>query len=247
MRLFSISDIKYAAIELCIMEFIDYNGRKIEYEIIRKNVKNINLRVKRDSSVVVSANKLVPKAAIEAFVLKNAEKIIAASERNIASQINPTLENGSKIMFLGKSYDLCIKESSRNSYFIEDNEIIFFVSDIHNADTRLNVYNMLLKNTAQVVFPKLLNECYPEFDKVCADVPQLKIKNLKSQWGNCYHKKNLITLNLRLAVYDINVIRSVIYHEYCHFVYQNHSKDFYNLLSSVCPYWKQCDRILKGK
>lgn len=229
------------------MESIESNGRKIEYSVIRKNVKNINLRVKRDGAVVVSASPVVPQDFIRKFVAENADKIITAVDKIKSQNTSVSFEEGSKIKLLGKEYFLFIKESSENSYFIGDDDITFFVNDINNAELKQAVYYTLLRNTANVVFPKLIEECYQPFKNVCKAVPSLKIKDLKSQWGNCYHKRNLITLNLRLAVYDFNVIRSVVYHEYCHFVHQNHSKDFYNLLSSVCPNWKDCDRILKNK
>ena len=57
------------------MESIEFNERKIEYSLIRKNVKNINLRIKRDGLVVVSASPIVPKGIIDSFVSDNAEKI----------------------------------------------------------------------------------------------------------------------------------------------------------------------------
>ena len=148
---------------------------------------------------------------------------------------------------LGKSYNLILEESASNSYFIGEEDITFYLNDVNNSEIKQNIYNTLLKNTASVVFPRLIEECYQPFKTICKTVPNLKIKDLKSQWGNCYHKRNLITLNLRLSVYDLNVIKSVVYHEYCHFVHQNHSKDFYNLLSKVYPNWKACDKILKNK
>ena len=229
------------------MEHIEFNGRTIEYSLIRKNVKNINLRIKRDGSVVVSASPIVPKTMINKFVAENGDKILSSidkiSERNSAL----TLEEGSIVKLLGKSYKLILEESAENSYFIGKEDITFYVTDVNDFEIKQSVYHTLLANTAKVLFPKLLEECYPSFKTVCNTVPSLRIKDLKSQWGNCYHKRNLITLNLRLAVYDFNVIKSVVYHEYCHFIHQNHSKDFYNLLSSVCPNWKACDKILKNK
>ena len=229
------------------MESIECRGRKIEYSLIRKNVKNINLRIKRDGSVVVSASPVVPKGVIHSFVSDNAEKILSAIDRIQSQNSVNTFENGSTINLIGKSYKLILEESTKNSYFIGEDDITFFVNDINNAEMKQAVYNTLLRNTANVVFPKLIEECYQPFKTICKAVPSLKIKDLKSQWGNCYHKRNLITLNLRLAVYDFSVIKSVVYHEYCHFVHQNHSKDFYNLLSSVYPNWKACDKILKNK
>ena len=184
-------------------------------------------------------------SVIKKFVAENAEKIFAAVDKNTAQTLS--FQNGSKIILLGREYTLAIQKSDNNSYYISDESVTFYVTETENYELKKEVYETLLKNTANVIFPKLLEECYQPFTKICASIPELKIKDLRSQWGNCYHKRNLITLNIRLAAYDLNVIRSVVYHEYCHFVYQNHSKDFYNLLTRVCPYWKKCDKILKNK
>lgn len=229
------------------MESIEFEGQRIEYSLIRKNVKNINLRIKRDGSVVVSASPVVPEEIISKFVADNGGRILSAVEKCKAQNVVLTFEEGSVVTLLGKPYRLMLQKDSANSYFIGEDNITFYVRDTDDFSMKQNIYILLLKNTAGIVFPRLMEECFPPFRNICKSVPDLRIKDLKSQWGNCYHKRNLITLNLRLAVYDINVIQSVVYHEYCHFVYQNHSKDFYNLLSGVCPNWKACDRILKNK
>ena len=53
----------------------------IEYDLIIKKVKNINLRVKNDKSVVVSANRYVDKAFIDQFVLSHLNWIERAQSR----------------------------------------------------------------------------------------------------------------------------------------------------------------------
>ena len=53
----------------------------MDYTLVRKNVKNINLRVRADGSVTVSAPKRVPKKEIDAFVASREDWIIAAKER----------------------------------------------------------------------------------------------------------------------------------------------------------------------
>ena len=50
----------------------------IEYILTRKNVKNINLRVKADGKVYVSANRFVPKRVIDEFVNSKKEFILNA-------------------------------------------------------------------------------------------------------------------------------------------------------------------------
>lgn len=54
------------------------NGKEIKYDLEYKNVKNINLRIKADGKIYVSANRLVPFKVIETFILKNTEYILNA-------------------------------------------------------------------------------------------------------------------------------------------------------------------------
>lgn len=60
---------------------IIFDNREIEYTLERKPVKNINLRVRRDGSVYVSANHHVQNDVIDRFILANAEKILTWIER----------------------------------------------------------------------------------------------------------------------------------------------------------------------
>ena len=55
---------------------VQYEGIEIEYELTRKNVKYINLRVNKYGKVVVSAGEQVPFAVIDEFVQSKAFWII---------------------------------------------------------------------------------------------------------------------------------------------------------------------------
>ena len=61
--------------------YIDLGKRTIEYTLEYKRVKNINLRIKSDASVYVSANKRVSVAEIEKFMKSKAEIILRAIDR----------------------------------------------------------------------------------------------------------------------------------------------------------------------
>ena len=47
-----------------------YGERQITFELIRKNVKNINLSIRPDMSIMVSANKNVPLEVIKSLLNK---------------------------------------------------------------------------------------------------------------------------------------------------------------------------------
>lgn len=58
-----------------------YSGTEITFTLERKSVKNVNLRVRGDGTVYVSANRRVPVDYIDGLVLANGSKILAAVER----------------------------------------------------------------------------------------------------------------------------------------------------------------------
>lgn len=61
--------------------YIDLGQRTIEYSLEYKRVKNINLRIKSDLSVYVSASKRVSVSEIERFIKSKSEFILRALEK----------------------------------------------------------------------------------------------------------------------------------------------------------------------
>ncbi len=57
-----------------------YNGKRFCYDLQYKNVKNLNLRIRPDGSVHVSANKRVSEKFIDEFVLSKVKYILKAQE-----------------------------------------------------------------------------------------------------------------------------------------------------------------------
>lgn len=57
------------------------NGKNISYELIRKSVKHINLRIRADGSIHVSVNRMVPEREIERFLCEKADWIMKALHR----------------------------------------------------------------------------------------------------------------------------------------------------------------------
>ena len=54
---------------MIIQRTIQIDGIPLHYSLERKNVKNLNLHVRRDGSVYVSANNAVPEEKIDEFLL----------------------------------------------------------------------------------------------------------------------------------------------------------------------------------
>ena len=60
---------------------IKLNNGVIQYDLQYKKVKNINLRIKPDGSINVSANKRVSQKIIDEFVISKADFILCALEK----------------------------------------------------------------------------------------------------------------------------------------------------------------------
>ena len=61
-----------------IKKSVIVEDREICYQLERKNVKNLNLRVRKDGSVFVSANEIVPYEEIDTFIRSKASYILKA-------------------------------------------------------------------------------------------------------------------------------------------------------------------------
>lgn len=75
---------------------------------------------------------------------------------------------------------------------------------------------------------------------------KVRVRSIKYAWGSCSSNKN-ITINEKLICYSQDAIRYVILHELCHIKYMNHSKEFWNLVQSYMPDYKEVKKELKVK
>lgn len=59
---------------------VENNNTQISFQLEWKNVKNFNLRIRKDGSVYVSANEQWGLDAVDGFILKKAEYILTSKK-----------------------------------------------------------------------------------------------------------------------------------------------------------------------
>ncbi len=198
---------------------IEYNNNKYEVEIIKKNNKNIYIRIK-DNKIIVTCNYFTTKREIEKLIKTNYNSIT-----KMIDKVNIKKEKEDNFYLFGTKYDIIYGFSDIN---ISDNKI--YIKD----NKTLNKY---LDNKIKEVFTNRLNFWYNIFNENIP-VPNLKIRKMTSRWGVCNLKNKNVTLNYYLYKYDLDCLDYVIVHELSHFIYPNHSKDFWNLVSNYIPNYK---------
>lgn len=224
---------------------VQYQNQYIEYEIIRKNVKNINFKVKSDLSVVVSASKRISATELDELVLQKAPWILRMlqeqKERRAALEQNQRLNvycDGGHIAFLGETKPLRVQTAGERGWQLEDDALRVYGCHTE-AEIREQVAHFYQEMCIIVV--KEINELVYQDYFAILNMPKatVVVKPLTASWGRCHTQKGRIVLNERLVRAAVPCIVSVLVHEYVHFIYPNHSKDFYSLLRRLLPQYDE--------
>ncbi len=220
----------------------------IKYTLTRKNVKNINLRVREDGSVVVSAPSRVAVSVIDGFVREKATFITNAQNKRCANGEKkswPRYEKGEPIYILGDPiYPTIVRGEKKQVAFHNDGRLIITVNDTDDTDTIEMMLLSLYKDLAKRVFNDALVSIYTKFEPHGVPFPKLRIRDMKTRWGSCSPQNEYVTLNLRLIALPPHATAYIVVHELCHFLHPNHSKAFYDCLTPFMPHWKKHREML---
>lgn len=212
-------------------------GGSIHYTLIRKNVKNINLRVKADGSVFVSCGFLDSFVKLKSdFIIKNINKFkelekYAATPKKYVS--------GEKFSILGRNVCLKVLEGETESVKTDGVYLFLTVKDKEDFKRKEQLVNRYLNKQCHEVFNEIALKIYPLFKKYGISFPLIRIREMKTRWGSCIPQKGIITLNTKLLEAPINCIEYVVLHEFCHFIHPDHSKKFYAFVAMLMPDWKE--------
>lgn len=91
-----------------------------------------------------------------------------------------------------------------------------------------------------------LDRVYPLVEPLGVARPPLKLRSLKSQWGNCHWARGYITLNTALARCPEELRDYVALHELVHFLHHDHGPGFYAQMDALMPDWRRRRKALKG-
>ena len=73
---------------------------------------------------------------------------------------------------------------------------------------------------------------------------RISVTGARTRFGSC-SAKGSIAFSFRLMEYPAEAVDYVVVHELAHLVHHNHGKQFYALIASVLPDWKERAALLK--
>lgn len=200
------------------------DNKKYEIIIKRKSVKYSNIKIRQNTLIITSSRYLTETDAL-IFLNKNMEAI-----KKLIKKIPQNPLNDDDFLLFGQVFKVI---KTLDHFEIKENSIFSF------SINYLDIYNY-----AYEIIEKMFYRIQNDFFK--STPTSLVFKQMKTRWGVCYLKKSKIALTKAIIHIPFDLIEYVIIHEFSHFKYPNHSKDFYNYVSRYCPDYKRRVKELKS-
>lgn len=214
---------------------------EITYLFTYKTVKNLNLRVKRDGTVCVSAPQRTPLHYVDSFVAQHAEMIFKHKARMEKEGAYRPLSAGDTVFFLGTPYTLSVEKGKASLVF--EGGIARLSLRTPEGDLRLAYLSLVREHLLPVIRERCaaMEAAHP---RLAGRVKEIRIKSMKSMWANCRPKEGRLSFASELAAMPIPLIDGVIAHEYAHFFEGGHGKAFYAFLVTISPNYKELSLAL---
>lgn len=160
------------------------DGEVLEYELERKKVKNVNLRVRTDGSVYVSANRYVSVGQIENFITSNYDFIQNARAKYEKIRNNNPICNlseyksGEKVCVFGQIKTLKVVRSDKNYVESDENNITIYVKNTDDIAMKMKTFENYKRKTLMNVLSETCNRIYPIFKSYGVDFPEIRIRKM---------------------------------------------------------------------
>ena len=192
-----------------------YKNKEYPVHVTCKRQRNIYYRYREDG-FHVSTPYLVSKKTIVKGLDKFASKLITQYEK---SHANFSFEED-YVWLLGDKVSI----SSLN---------------IQNSQ---ELHDFLRKNAGF-----LITELVRKYERIMgiSEPYKVKIRDTKRQYGSNSKRTHTLSFQTTLIHYSNEIIETVVVHELTHDFERNHSKNFYNIVYSFAPNYKQLQNKLK--
>jgi predicted metal-dependent hydrolase len=219
-----------------------YGETRIDYQVVRRARKTLEIAVEPDASVVIAAPEDASLEAIEAKLRKRAAWV--TRQQRFFAQFLPRVPPreflpGETHLYLGRQYRLKVVPHVQQAVKMMRG---YFIVQTHrplSPDITRELVEAWYRERAHIKFAERIEINLRRFADAEAHRPKgLTLRHLKQRWGSMSPGSRLM-LNRRLIEAPIDAIDYVITHELCHVAEPHHGAAFYELLGRVMPDWER--------
>lgn len=214
---------------------------EVEVDIARSSRRTVALYVRPGGTLLIRAPWYVPVRILMQFAAQKSAWI----ERQVVRlrHVVPTgklqrVADGSVIPFMGRELAVKVVNGSVRRVSREDERLIVVMPGGDNPDELTRMTESWYLREAKAYLPRRTLELAAAHSQLLPAPSSVNIRKMKRRWGTC-HTGGAIWLNRELMKKDPELIDYVIIHELCHLVHHNHGKDYYALLGSIVPHYRE--------
>ena len=203
------------------------------YDIHRKKVKNINLRINQNMEVYISAPLNLHSSYIDIFIRSKEDwikKVLNRIEDVKSKQTQYEYKTGEIHKLIGREYSLIVKQGNIDRVNLsKDTGEIILVTKNESIENKKKIMDKWYYDCAKRIFPDVMEKWLKILGET---IEHLSIKPMKTRWGSCNYNKRYINLNTEL------IKRTP---------FENQGKGFYNYVENYMPNYKEAEKLLNAK
>lgn len=231
---------------------LDIDGLEIPVSVVRKRVKNLNLRVRADGTVTLSIPQRLPLARAQEFLERRGDWIAERVHRNIERRPSPDFagELPDRIPLWGKLVPLGSVQvnpcQGAGGQSAPGQASVNQVAPGQAAPGQTAIVQAALDELYRTeVLRALPNVVERAEARIGVHATRWSVRTMKTRWGSCTPKTGAIRINARLAAYPAECLEFVVAHELVHLLEPSHNARFHALLDEFCPGNRHLAKLLK--
>lgn len=226
---------------------LNVDGLEIPVSVVRKRVKNLNLRVRADGTVTLSIPQHLPLARAREFLDRKGEWIAERVRRNIERRPSPDLagELPDRIPLWGKlvprdsihaNSGQAVGGQGAGGRAIPGQAASGRDAGDQGAPGQTTIDQAALDELYRTEVLRALPDVVERMEaRIGVHAARWSVRVMKTRWGSCTPKTGAIRINARLAAYPPECLEFVVAHELVHLLEPSHNARFHALLDEFCP------------
>ena len=213
----------------------------LDINVIRSpRKKSMHIVIERDGTVSVQVPENIADTRIlsilQAKEYEIHKKLLYWKELN-KEQIERPFVSGQSFMYLGKNYNLQIVSGQKSHLIFKDGKFLLSDQTVSPRDAFVKFYKKQAKQK--------IGERFLLYQGTVNKLPgKVEIRELPTRWASCTPTGN-IYFNWKCVMAPMVVLDYLIIHELVHLEHPNHSRAFWDKVSTICPNYQQQETWLK--
>jgi len=225
---------------------IQFGAKTIPFEVIYRKRKTMEIRVEPPDRVTVVAPQGTPHEVILQKVYGRASWIVQKLLlcRQIESRpIRREFVNGESFLYLGRNHSLqLILDASLKKPAVKLYRGKFYVTTPDQDEQKIR---QAMEQWYRAKTLEKVKERVAYYQRYFEQKPAaIRVKEQKKRWASCTARDELL-FNWRCVMAPAPVLDYIVVHEMCHMCHKNHSKAFWDLVTSILPDYQESKEWLK--